>query len=917
MSPIVETLRRIAGDESLRKVVSYREEFHRLWAVPPSVDGLRAVAKGLEESGVRTLAIVWDGAPHLETGPVDTTPYLTPLDWVVALACELHADHKDHPGFTVWILRLLRDRSGASETERFVESIPGGQIPGIRWAHVVRLTGDEGDSNGPAALVDAVKGEPLGHPPGRTDPPAPDALAPVRGAWTFALTRPQPDAGHHDLANLLGPQLLLEEAAVRDAAPLKQLVQSLGLYPARPLGAYLTEVNAGFRSAQRGGRAESDDARAGYDPGPAGHGRRDGESREPRDAPRAAPAWFRDDEHHWRRRLAAAGPSIAVFFVDDMWRLGWGAVLCRAFGAQPVNGRPLSGAFTEIGSNTGIRVLASDSHKPVVEALKKGQDLRFAFSLAPGQPPNAEPRADPEMAVLDLRLFAGQDLDEEAKFFKSLIEIAGKRADCGNLPWPPIDEDELRRIGDWCQTAIASHERTVTRNDQAYLEGMTLLPRLVALADPSYPVLVFSSTGRRLVAERLRPYGNLITAFEKPQVATLGDEDLSFRVASGFRRALGDALDLLAARRRCLALPARPVADRHVPVAEASTRPAHAEGRWTVQVFLDETGDPGLGPSLTVGGLAVVFPPDVNPSEFAGDFWTTDLRNQQRNDFGAFKKALRDGIRIQAKRIETSSPDVRIAAVAVNGQSETADSEYEGDPLFDTRSHDNLHRELVRVVLEGAVYDVARRLVPDDLAEVDLYVWLATRRTELPHSVASEKALEVYRQKLRQQWGICTEWTNNKEYILYMREDSARPLVEVVRQRYAQSTFRAVGRTAVAVGLNRHGANFLHYVADALLSHPRKVPDVWWGRGFGKKNANGQWPSRYDERLQALLRAQRHLLAGRTVEALAEGTGHDTGDGNSLELRIQHRLRETLPTLNGADVLRLKSLLQVAPAVSD
>ena len=946
MSPIVDTLRRMAVDEC--RVVSYRDEFHRLWGTDPQADSLRAVAECLEADGVRTLAIVWDGAPHLDTGPVDTARYLTPLDWVVAMACELEGPGDESwPALTVWILRLSWERSRASETERFVESIPGGQVPGIPWAHLVRLTADEEDENGPADLVAAVRRPPEFNRPAPVATLMRDALAPVRGAWTFALTRPRPDAGHHDLANLLGPQLLLEEAAVPDAAPLRQLVQSLGLYPQPALETHLTDAVAGFLSSPGGedgepgaitpgGRtAPAGDTQQDEERGQNGNIRRDGKHRktpdtpqqeehpEPGDQPQAVPAaWFRnDDEYDWDRRLAAAGERIAVFFVDDMWRLGWGAVLCRAFGASPDRDRPLAGAFTAIGRSTFFDVLATDGPDPVVDALRAGEDLRFAFSLAPGRRADTPARANAELAVLDLRLFGGRDLSDEAEFFQGLIEIARERRARGCLPWPPIDEDELERIDEWCRTAIARNGAKVTRNDAAYLEGMTLLPRLIALADPTYPVIVFSSTGRRPVAEQLRPYGNLITAFEKPQVATFGTEDMAFRAESGFRRALTEALDLLAVRRRCLELPA--------PAAEpgAATAPVGSDGRWTVQVFLDETRDPELGEMMTVGGLAIVFPPHVDPAQFDGSLWTDDLRllGEQPDFKNVFKKALRRELDAHATRLETSAgdtdPAIRVAAVAASGESDIAAEAWdEKDPLFDPLRDDNLHRELVRVVLEGAIYDVARRLVPDDASRVDLHVWLATRRTPLPTGYLPKRRIAEIKKTLWEKWRIeCTERERDGQmYVLHMTAGSARPLVEGVQQRYSQSTFRALGQTAVATGLNKKGARFLHYVADSLLSGPDRVPDVWWRRGFGRTTARKpEWSTRYDKRLQALLKAQRHLLAERTVEALAEGTDHLRGRDNSLELRIQHRLQEALATLSGADVLRLRAMLEVAPRQPD
>ena len=121
-----------------------------------------------------------------------------------------------------------------------------------------------------------------------------------------------------------------------------------------------------------------------------------------------------------------------------------------------------------------------------------GRTCGFALTL-PGSSTTIE------LTVLDLRLFEARPLADEATFFVGLVEVARSRAEAGDLPWPAIEEEELDRIKSWCG-AVADGSQT-SRENVAYVEGMTLLPRLIALADPAYPVIVFSSTGRRVVAE--------------------------------------------------------------------------------------------------------------------------------------------------------------------------------------------------------------------------------------------------------------------------------------------------------------------------------------------------------------------------------------------------------------------------------
>ena len=303
---------------------------------------------------------------------------------------------------------------------------------------------------------------------------------------------------------------------------------------------------------------------------------------------------------------------------------------------------------------------------------------------------------------------------------------------------------------------------------------------------------------------------------------------------------------------------------------------------------------------------------------------------------------------------------IQIAAVAVAGPRENRNGAHAGDELFDERRPDNLHRELVRAVLEGAIYEVARRLVHGGLPTPPS-VWLDVRlptRVKPLHLLANTGDENRYRTMLWEDLGIETRDEGGagrrEEMVHFMDEGAARALVEEVVQHYTESTFRPVSRVAVAVRLNASAAprppdwrvspfraRFLHYVADALLAEPGNVPDAWWSRGFVKpevvewrwrmprtreirraatlpKDVDGsrsrarpvyEWTSRHDERLRSLLRAQRHLLAGGTPEAFADGIGHENGKDGSLELRIQQRLlREALSTLNGSDVQTLRRL---------
>ena len=67
---------------------------------------------------------------------------------------------------------------------------------------------------------------------------------------------------------------------------------------------------------------------------------------------------------------------------------------------------------------------------------------------------------------------------------------------------------------------------------------LTLLPRLVAHVDPTLPIVLFSSTGRRDIVGKLKGYESIFTQFSKPHLM-LGP---SAEVAERARDTLGGAL---------------------------------------------------------------------------------------------------------------------------------------------------------------------------------------------------------------------------------------------------------------------------------------------------------------------------------------------------------------------------------------
>ena len=161
-----------------------------------------------------------------------------------------------------------------------------------------------------------------------------------------------------------------------------------------------------------------------------------------------------------------------------------------------------------------------------------------------------------QVLCLDLRLFSGTSEKDEARFYKRLFLLARRRyekrrwskADVA-LSWPGIPREEL--------LAIASYLRGPTRDHPGYFASLCLLPQLLALWNPSLPIILFSSTSRRSIVERLLPYGNIILDFEKPQYFTGEVEDVVRSTRAKLRQAMSRAEAILAAGRSLAALSVR------------------------------------------------------------------------------------------------------------------------------------------------------------------------------------------------------------------------------------------------------------------------------------------------------------------------------------------------------------------------
>ncbi len=114
-----------------------------------------------------------------------------------------------------------------------------------------------------------------------------------------------------------------------------------------------------------------------------------------------------------------------------------------------------------------------------------------------------------EIFFLDLRLYDESNLAGKKESFERLLNIARSLLEDKGLAWPAISQAEITSIQLWLDAGMG-------RNDPRALRAYLLLPRLLALAMPLVPIILFSSTRQLAVREALQHYRNIFIGFHKP-----------------------------------------------------------------------------------------------------------------------------------------------------------------------------------------------------------------------------------------------------------------------------------------------------------------------------------------------------------------------------------------------------------------
>jgi hypothetical protein len=206
---------------------------------------------------------------------------------------------------------------------------------------------------------------------------------------------------------------------------------------------------------------------------------------------------------------------VRVLAIDDQLQNRWDKVLLWLLGVTEGKEIGLSvQKFTRMAKESnGLNVYGALSAEPLIGRLKQApfdtRDYNFCYLNESNDTPI------PELIVLDLRLnsaITSGNLQKQRDDILALVKLAQEKKipSCQSLAWVGISDKELSIIKKWCEGKDSS--------DLAEAQSLTLLPRLLALATPLTPIILFSSTARADIKALLNPYRSIFTAFEKPRV---------------------------------------------------------------------------------------------------------------------------------------------------------------------------------------------------------------------------------------------------------------------------------------------------------------------------------------------------------------------------------------------------------------
>lgn len=528
----------------------------------------------------------------------------------------------------------------------------------------------------------------------------------------------------------------------------------------------------------------------------------------------------------WVKRAKWIQDFDGFVLIDDLHDAGWTEVLRLALelSGEPrellVASAPDERVFGDDGAKSlwSLCVDKVDGH----DRLRVGQGVQFTS--------DGNRR---EVLFLDLRLFTRRGRDEERAWLNRLVGLAHRALAVENqLAWPAIRRDEIDAVEAWLREGAPPADRR-------HLLATCFLPRLIAFVDPHLPIIIFSSTTQKLVAELLRPYGNIITGFAKPAFFGLRGP-VAAETRTRFRRALSAARRIARGRQVC----------RELSVDPGQSGTDGPRGPW-LEIYIDESGSEET-PVMRVGGLAIGYPSVDAAAKFSrtlrdeGLVWGFDCDSpadlvpaqyQLKRPPDTSKARLPGGEFPPDRRLMRQTLARIDSLAAKNGLSIGAfDVSVAAGPYQVLPDEEMLpnwrYRRLLRMALEIALFEWPAILH----GRPKLAIYPGTR-------ILCRDPATL--QEAQYRWGlnIKNEPHNPPPRAYLFSADDVHPIVSDVLMRRRHDRIRPEVVLAKAVRLAYYEntpsrprdellGRQIHYAADWVASFPGEAPPSWFQNGF-------------------------------------------------------------------------------------
>ncbi|MDP1740946.1 hypothetical protein [Polaromonas sp.] len=281
--------------------------------------------------------------------------------------------------------------------------------------------------------------------------------------------------------------------------------------------------------------------------------------------------------------------------VDDQADFGWSALLGAGLAQAGVQ-KPLR-CFTNVDAVlTRLEELAREA------VMDPYRSLRLRLSLD-GQ--------ESEALFLDIRLFGSETPEStrrEAAFFRALLgtdsvpglieRLYAQGSDDEARQGLAIGQDEVADLRTWL-APVEAGQAADWRAAPQYLQAITLLARLLACMDCSYPVILFSSSGQRRLAQLCAPYPSIYLDFPKPRFGAYASSEIGAEFRQHQAKTLAFVRKRLAARGAAQAMLSR-------SNAAGPKRDGVVKAQSYVEIFTDESGRDDSH-HFVVTALAVIY----------------------------------------------------------------------------------------------------------------------------------------------------------------------------------------------------------------------------------------------------------------------------------------------------------------------